>query len=77
MNNPRFDLDTAIAAWCRPFEVNPAFSAEDVEALESSLGDRKNLKCTAPSGYTTILLRGLACLVRLSLSSIRQAHTGC
>lgn len=35
-----FDLEKAIAAWRRPYEVNPAFSAEDVEELEGSLRDR-------------------------------------
>lgn len=35
-----FDLEKAIAAWCRPYEVNPAFSAEDVDELEASLRDR-------------------------------------
>lgn len=34
-----FDLEKAIAAWRRPYEVNPAFSAEDVEELEGSLRD--------------------------------------
>lgn len=35
-----FDLEKAIAAWRRPFEVNPVFSAEDIEELEGSLRDR-------------------------------------
>ena len=41
MNSPyRFDLEKALAAWRRPYEVNPAFSADDVEELENSLRDR-------------------------------------
>ena len=35
-----FDLEKAIAAWCRPYVVNPLFSAEDIEELEGSLRDR-------------------------------------
>ena len=35
-----FDLEKAIAAWRRPYEVNQAFSAEDIEELEGSLRDR-------------------------------------
>lgn len=35
-----FDLETAIAAWRRPYEVNPTFSVEDVDELEGSLRDR-------------------------------------
>ena len=35
-----FDLEKAIAAWRRPYEVNPAFSTEDVDELEGSLRDR-------------------------------------
>lgn len=35
-----FDREKAIAAWRRPYEVNPAFSAEDIEELEGSLRDR-------------------------------------
>lgn len=35
-----FSLEKAIAAWRRPYEVNPAFSAEDIEELEGSLRDR-------------------------------------
>ena len=35
-----FDLETAIAAWRRPYEINPAFSTDDIEELESSLRDR-------------------------------------
>ena len=35
-----FDLEKALAAWRRPYEVNPAFSADDVEELENSLRDR-------------------------------------
>lgn len=35
-----FDLEKAIAAWRRPYEVHSAFSAEDIEELEGSLRDR-------------------------------------
>jgi toxin ParE1/3/4 len=35
-----FDLEKAIAAWRRPYEVDPAFSVDDIEELESSLRDR-------------------------------------
>ena len=35
-----FDLEKAIAAWRRPYEVNPAFSTGDVDELEGSLRDR-------------------------------------
>ena len=35
-----FNLDKAIAAWRRAYEVNPTFSAEDIEELESNLRDR-------------------------------------
>ncbi|MEM8486358.1 MAG: ABC transporter permease [Bacteroidota bacterium] len=35
-----FDLENSIAAWRRAYEVNTAFSDEDVEELEGSLRDR-------------------------------------
>ena len=35
-----FDLEKALAAWRRPYEVNPAFSADDLEELENSLRER-------------------------------------
>ncbi len=35
-----FDLEKAISAWRRPYEINPAFLAEDVDELEGSLRDR-------------------------------------
>ena len=35
-----FDLEKAIASWKQPYIHNPAFSAEDIEELESSLRDR-------------------------------------
>ena len=35
-----FDLEKAVAAWRRPFEVHPAFCEDDVDELESSLRDR-------------------------------------
>ena len=35
-----FDLEKTIAFWRRPYEVNPAFSVEDIEELEGSLRDR-------------------------------------
>ena len=35
-----FDLETSIAAWRRPYEVNSAFSEEDLEELENNLRDR-------------------------------------
>lgn len=35
-----FDLEKAIAAWRRPYEVHPAFCDDDVDELESSLRDR-------------------------------------
>jgi putative ABC transport system permease protein len=35
-----FDLEKAIATWRRAYEVNPAFSDEDLEELEGSLRDR-------------------------------------
>ena len=38
--NMSFDLEKSIAAWRRPYEVNPAFSDEDLEELENNLRDR-------------------------------------
>ncbi|MEM8486359.1 MAG: ABC transporter permease [Bacteroidota bacterium] len=35
-----FDLEKSIAAWRRSYEVNPAFSNDDLEELENSLRDR-------------------------------------
>ena len=35
-----FDLEKAIRAWRRPYEISPAFLDEDVDELESSLRDR-------------------------------------
>lgn len=35
-----FDLEKSIAAWRRPYEVNAAFSDEDLEELENHLRDR-------------------------------------
>ena len=35
-----FDLEKSIAAWRRPYEVNSAFSEDDLEELENNLRDR-------------------------------------
>ncbi|MEM8484374.1 MAG: ABC transporter permease [Bacteroidota bacterium] len=35
-----FDLEKSLAVWRRPYEVNAAFSAEDIEELENGLRER-------------------------------------
>ncbi|MEM6648607.1 MAG: permease prefix domain 1-containing protein, partial [Bacteroidota bacterium] len=45
----RFNLDAALAAWRRPFEVSRTFSPEDLEELEGALIDRIEGLCAA--GY--------------------------
>ena len=41
----KFNLEFSISAWRRPFEVNHAFSEEDIEELESGLRDRIDMLC--------------------------------
>ena len=40
LSSMRFNLETSISAWRRPYEMHQAFSDEDIEELESGLRDR-------------------------------------
>jgi len=40
LSSMKFNLETSISAWRRPYEVHKAFSDEDIEELESGLRDR-------------------------------------